>query len=136
MDAIQLPITALYTGLFGLIIVAMSIRVVVIRGQTKISYMEGSNDTLARAMRVHGKCVEYVSIALILMGLVELNGAPVWAIHTVGVVLLLAWAAHAHVLYTGTGAFATRVIGTSGSWFVIGAAAIWAINQYLAAVSA
>ena len=133
MNAIQLPITALYAGLFGLIIVAMAIRVVVIRAKTKISYMEGGNDTLARAMRVHGNCVEYVPMALILMGLMELNGAPVWAIHTAGVVLLLARAAHAHALYTG--AFPTRVIGTTGSWFVIAAAAAWAINQYLAVVS-
>ena len=70
-----LPITALYAGVLALILTWLSSGAGLMRGKTKIPYGDGGDAQLLEKMRRHGNATEYVPIAVILLGILELNGA-------------------------------------------------------------
>lgn len=88
-------ISALYAGLLGLLFLFLSFRVIHLRRHHKVSVGDGGEKALAKAMRVQANCVEYASVGLILLIADELQGAPAWAIHGLGVTLVLGRALHA-----------------------------------------
>lgn len=88
-------IAPLYAGLLGLLFLHLSIRVISLRRHHKVSVGDGGEKALSKAMRVQANCVEYASIGLILLIGAELQGAPTWAIHGLGVTLLLGRVLHA-----------------------------------------
>ncbi len=67
-------VTLLYAGLFGLMAIAVAIPAGRLRSVTGISVGDGGNPDLVLAMRRHANFVEWVPIALILIGLLEMNG--------------------------------------------------------------
>lgn len=76
-------------------------------------------------MRIHGNFIEYVPMAIILMGIAELGGGPAWALHTYGIALVVARAVHCYAL--GWQNFPTRVASVLVTWVLLAAAAVWAI---------
>ena len=88
-------ITALYAGLLALLYVGISGWVVRVRIQQKVLSGDKGNPVMANAMRVHANFAEYVPLALILLLLAEMQGAPALALHALGAVLLLARVMHA-----------------------------------------
>ncbi|TBX27684.1 MULTISPECIES: MAPEG family protein [Nioella] len=88
-------IAPLYAGLLGLLFLHLSIRVISLRRHHKVSVGDGGEKALSKAMRVQANCVEYASIGLILLFGAELQGAPTWAVHGLGVTLLLGRVLHA-----------------------------------------
>jgi uncharacterized membrane protein YecN with MAPEG domain len=86
MTITDMPVTLGAAGLLGLYYVFLSARVVMARGKSKISLGDGSSGPVAIgqegeasalmiASRVHGNFIEYVPLALILMGGIESAGA-------------------------------------------------------------
>jgi hypothetical protein len=122
MNTISIPITAVFVALLALMLVGISIRVTVLRARKKISLFDGGDPELGRALRAQGNFIEYVPIALALMGLIEGLGAKPWLVYTFGAVLLAARLAHAWGLYSDV--FRARVIGTSVTWFLLAAGAL------------
>ena len=119
MSAFPIPITAVFTGLLALMLVGISIRVTVLRAKKKISFFDGGDKELGAAIRVQGNFIEYVPMALALMGLIEAMGAKHWVVYLFGILLVLARIVHAWGLYSGV--FQGRVIGTTTTWIVIAA---------------
>ena len=66
-----------------------------LRRSLRVSVGDGGEKALSKAIRVQANCVEYASIGLILLFGAELQGAPTWAIHGLGVTLLLGRVLHA-----------------------------------------
>ena len=66
---------------------------------------------LALRIRRHGNFVESVPLALILMGLAEMRGAPVYLLHGMGVVLVLARLSHAVGLSVANPSHPLRILG-------------------------
>jgi uncharacterized membrane protein YecN with MAPEG domain len=129
MDSLLFPITGFYAALLGLLLVALSARVVTIRGKKKIAFGDGSDQELLRAIRVQGNFVEYVPIALILIGIVEVNEAPRWAVHGLGQALLLGRMAHIYSIHAD--ALRVRVAAMTATWGVIVVAALWNAGRFL-----
>ncbi len=129
MAAVPPLITAAYAGLLALMLVALSIRVIRIRRRARIALLDGGDEALRRAIRVQGNFTEYVPMALILMALVEAGGAPGWAIHALGLVLLAGRAAHAHAIAAAN--LRARVAGMMATFTVLAIAALLAIGQFL-----
>ena len=129
MRVLALPITLLYAGILGVLLVALSVRVTALRGKHKVNLGDGGNEELQRAIRVQGNFVEYVPLALILIGLLEMNGAPAWAVHAFGIVLAVARLSHAYSLYAAS--MPPRIVGTSGTWAVLAVAGLWAVARSL-----
>ena len=119
MSTIPVPITAVFTGLLALMLVGVSIRVTVLMAKKKINLFDGGDPELGRAIRVQGNFIEYVPLALALMGLIEWIGAKPWVVYLFGAALLAARFAHAWGLYSDV--FQGRVIGTTVTWIVLAA---------------
>jgi len=119
MSAFPIPITAIFTGVLALMLVGVSVRVTMLRARKRINLFDGGDPQLGAAIRVQGNFIEYVPLALALMGLVEALGTKPWIVYTYGAVLLAARFVHAWGLYAGV--FQGRVVGTTATWVLIAA---------------
>jgi uncharacterized membrane protein YecN with MAPEG domain len=79
---------ALYVSVFTLILFWLSIKVIENRRKHKVSVGDGGVEELRIAMAVQSNAVEYLPIGLLLMLVLELNGAGKWLIHAFGVTLI------------------------------------------------
>lgn len=119
MTGLALPITGIYAGICGLLIMILGILVVVGRVKHKVDIGDGGNDGMIKAIRVHGNAAEYVPMAIILIALVELSPAPDWMVHTLGIALVVARLAHAQGLNQSLATSPGRFIGTTVTWLVM-----------------
>ncbi len=119
------PITALYAALSGLLVLALAFNVVRYRFGRGISLGDGGDARITRAVRAHGNAVEYIPLALILIGLLEGNNANAWALHLYGALLVLGRVAHAWGM-TGPGSEVNnfRKFGIIATWAVFLAASV------------
>jgi hypothetical protein len=104
-------ITGLYAAIFALIQIKFTLNVAMRRKGAKISLGDGGDDTLNRKIRAHGNFVETVPMALFLMGIAELSGAPFWSIHVLGGLMLIGRILHYSAIVTGTGYGKNRMYG-------------------------
>ena len=100
-----LTATPLYAGLLSLLFVALSARVIVHRRRARVSVGDGNDQALRQKMRVQANFAEYTPIGLILLGLTEMQGAPYWVVHILGLTLLTGRLSHA----AGMGASPQRI---------------------------
>ena len=92
-----MTITLLYAGLLALIFFALSYRVVQARS-SGISLGDGGDLLLLRRIRAHGNFAEYVPLLLLMIALLEFEGLPDYAIHGLGLALVLARSLHGYAL--------------------------------------
>ncbi|CAK4074600.1 MAPEG family protein [Vibrio sp. 16] len=88
-------VTALYASILAGLMIWLSIEVIKQRRKAQIKYADGGVDALQVARSAHGNAVDYVPITLILMAMVEYNGASVWLIHLFGTLFVLGRILHA-----------------------------------------
>jgi len=99
--------------------------------QTGIYLGDGGNAEVTAAMRRHGNFVENVPMLLILMGLLELNRVDSTYLHVIGVLVLVARAAHAYGMRAEEEPGRLfRGIGAGGSTLAMLAASIMAIASF------
>ncbi len=88
------PVTALYAAPLALVGLALAARAGAQRGKLKIAVGDGGHDQLLKHTRAHANYTEYVPLILVLMALLELNGAGAGWLHTIGASLLAARIVH------------------------------------------
>jgi uncharacterized membrane protein YecN with MAPEG domain len=71
----MLPITSLYAGILGLVLLVLSFRVIAVRRSARISLGAGGNPVLERRIRSHANFCEFAPLILLLLALAELGGA-------------------------------------------------------------
>jgi uncharacterized membrane protein YecN with MAPEG domain len=122
-----LQITALYASILMIFALALSAKAGSFRGKSGISVLHGDppNMELVQRVRVHQNFLEYVPMAIILMGLLESNGANATFLHVFGVVLIIARYAHAVGLKHDSMASIGRLIGAGGTALISAAAALY-----------
>ena len=123
--------TMLYAGLLGLMSIAIAFQAGSLRGKTGISIGDGGNTELLLAMRRHGNFAEFVPLALILIGLLELSGVQGIALHLLGGGLVVARVAHAVGLEADTIQSALRGVGAGGTALITVVASVWNIVRAL-----
>jgi len=104
-------VTALYAGIFALMQVFLTLRVVQKRMFHQVSLGHGDNEDLMRHIRIHGNFVETIPMALFLMMLLESSGLDWWVIHALGGAMLLSRILHMVGLLTGDGRGHLRTAG-------------------------
>src|SRR6478736_2678536 len=115
-----MAITMLYAGALALVLIMLSVRTIQARAATKVFMGDGGNPLLLRRMRGMANFVEYVPMALILMGLLETHGERRWEIHALGATLLVARLAHGFTFAFAENFPPGRFIGAVGSQAVVG----------------
>ena len=123
-------VTILYAGLLGILSLVLSFLVGNMRGKTGVSIGDGGNKDLLLAMRRQANFVEYVPLALILIGLLEMNGVSVAVIHIMGAVLVFSRLAHAQGLRADSMQGIGRLIGAAGTALLTLVASVWCIVAF------
>lgn len=123
------PITGLFAGILTAFALVLSARAGTYRGKNRVSvlYGEPTDWTLVERVRAHQNFLEYVPLALILMGLIELNGGSPRFLYAAGTLLVGARIAHALGLKHDDIAHKGRFVGAAGTALVSAAAAGYAI---------
>ncbi|MBL6986064.1 MAG: MAPEG family protein [Methylobacter sp.] len=93
-------ITSLYASLSALLIVRLALLVIKLRRKNRVSVGDGGIEELQLAIRAHANAVEWIPISLLLLLMLELNGAPTLLIHILGGTLLIGRILHAMGLPT------------------------------------
>ena len=120
-------ITLFYAGLCTILVVFLAVRVVRWRFRHKIGMGDGGDRNLLMRVRAHANAVEYMPLALILLGGMELNGYSNNLIHGFGSILLVSRAAHAWGLSHSSGTSRGRFMGSLFTWLLMLAMAGFAV---------
>jgi uncharacterized membrane protein YecN with MAPEG domain len=124
-------ITLLYAGLCALLVLFLAMRVISFRMKARIGIGDGGDNELHRRVRVHANAVEYLPLALILLGGMELNGYPNAVIHAFGATLLVSRLLHAWGLSRKSGASPGRFLGTLLTLLLMIAMSLFAIAGFV-----
>lgn len=118
---IHLPVTLFASGVLGILCVVLSLMVSTARSKTKVMIGDGAGtagaEPLFLAIRAHGNFVEYVPLALILLGGVEVSGASRLTCEVFAALLIAARLLHAVGLTKGV--LALRASGAMITTLVI-----------------
>ncbi len=124
----SLTISPFFAGLMILLQVFMTAFVGLYRVKSGIEFLDGGDVTMTRRMRAHGNFIETVPIALLVMALAELSGAPAALLWSGGAVLLVGRLLHVFTIVR-YGTAPGRAIGmamTTLPMAVLGGYLIWA----------
>jgi len=125
-------LTAYYAGLFAIILIVLSLRVVLGRARHKVHHGDGGVDMLNRMIRAQGNFTEYVPFALILAALVEASGVAAEKMHMLMIPLLVARVAHPIGMMApvaSTQQFTLRGVSVLVTWLVIAVEAVLLLLQ-------
>lgn len=119
------PVSFLYAGLLGLLLIALSTQVVLARRRFRVGLGHGTEEGLQQAVRVQANYAEYVPLAVLLLVLAEIAGMPTEAVHGAGIVLVASRVLHARGLMQSPGRSFGRFYGTAGTWLTIVGLSLW-----------
>lgn len=109
-------ITLLFASLHALLMLLLAVRVVGHRRSAKIGLGDGGDKSLAKKVRAHANFIEYVPMALILLGLLELSGLAALWLWICGGTLLAGRVLHAVGLSRSAGVSFGRFWGILLTW--------------------
>ena len=130
----MLKVIPIYAALLAFFYVYLSARTIGVRRKAKISIGDGGDDEMLRAMRMHANFAEYAPITLILLAFVDLQGGPIWLLHSLGVLFVIARLSHAYGIRSVQAPGKFRVAGMVGTFTTIAVSAAWLLNAYLIAL--
>ncbi|KII76317.1 MAPEG family protein [Vibrio renipiscarius] len=102
-------ITALYAALLTLLMMWLAVQVIKQRKHHQVAHGDGQIEALEVARSAHGNAVDCIPMTVILLALLEFNGANVLLIHGLGVVFLVGRVVHARAILSQD--FKGRVMG-------------------------
>jgi uncharacterized membrane protein YecN with MAPEG domain len=124
------PLTALYAGVLGLLLLGLGARVSLLRSKLRVGTGHGNDPHLARAIRAHGNAVEWILPMLLLFLVAELDGANRTFLHVCGMTFIGARIAHAAGLLRTSKESSGRFWGTAATWLVVAVLALWDIAAF------
>ena len=119
------PVSFLYAGLLGLLLIGLSVQVVLARRRHRVHLGAGGEEGLRQAIRVQANFAEYVPFAVLLLVFSEITGLPSAVVHGAGLLLVASRVAHAIGLARRPGRSFGRFYGTAGTWLVIVGLSLW-----------
>ena len=119
MDIAGFAAVGLYAGLNALVLIWITTATGRLRGKLKIFVGDGAHPHMIRIMRGHANAIETIPIALILMLLMAVYGAPLFVIHGFGIALTLGRILHAVHFIAADAPGWQRVVGAVLSLLVV-----------------
>jgi len=124
-------VTPLYAALLTLLFVSLSARTLRLRRRLRVAVGDGGHPQLLRAMRVHANFAEYAPLALLLIFMFELSGAPRLLLHALCLCLLVGRMAHAYGVSKIRENFRYRVFGMAMTFSALLGAAFGLLVLYV-----
>ena len=121
-------VTPLYAGILALWFVILSARVVNLR-RGGILFGDDGNVEVTRIVRAQANFAEYVPLALLLMGFLEVSRYSIYLLHGLGIALIVARLLHGLALSFGWPRRFGRVFGSALTFIVLGIAAVLCVYQ-------
>lgn len=128
-------ITPIYAGLLALLYLVLSYRIIKMRGPGGPSLGDGGDPMLLRRIRAHGNFAEYVPFILLMIGMLELGHFPGYALHALGLTLLIARLLHGYALSFSESFKFGRFWGTALTFLLLAVCAVLCIYQGFRAYS-
>ncbi len=119
-------VTLFYAGILGIFYVLLGFYVVKNRRLHRVSLGVGKDvPALERAVRIHGNFAENVPFFIVLLALIEMNGAYLWIIHLLGIMMVAGRVIHFLGIKHKEGASRERFVGMVLTWTsILGASAL------------
>ncbi len=92
----MLSITPIYASLLAILYIVLSFLVISQRRSDKVSYGDGGKPDMLKVIRTHSNFIEYTPFALLLITMVELQGAGALMLNLLGLCLLSGRLSHAY----------------------------------------
>ncbi|HEY2190333.1 MAG TPA: MAPEG family protein, partial [Caldimonas sp.] len=115
-----------------LLFVVLSVRTLLLRRTLGIAIGDAGNESMLRAMRVHGNFAEYVPLSLLLMYLVEVTGASPLYVHALGFAVIAGRVSHAIGVSRLKENYAFRIVGITLTLAPLVAASLRLLRVFLA----
>ena len=118
----DMHVTAYTAAALAVILVALALPISLRRQKTKISLGSGDDSLLHVQVRAHGNFTEYAAFGLLMLALIEFNGAPLWMLCTVATALVAGRLVHALGMFfhsiplRGVGMIATYFSALMAAW--------------------
>ena len=122
-------VTPLYAGLLTLLFLFLSIRVARLR--KRIAFGDDGDVNVARVIRAQANFAEYVPLALLMMGFLEVTRYSIYLLHALGITLLIARLIHGAALSLGWQQRFGRFTGASLTFIVLLIEAVLCVYQGL-----
>jgi len=132
----SLPITTILISLLAFLFVRLSLQVVTLRRQNRVSLGDGGKEDLQRAIRGQGNCAEYAPIGVLLVLVAELQSANTIATIVLGVLaaaFLLGRLLHGYAFAFTSGNMTCRVRGMQLT--ILSILALAALNLLMPAIA-
>ena len=123
-------VTPLYAGLLALFFVMLSARVVNLR-RRGIIFGDNGDVGVIRIVRAQANFAEYVPLALLMLGLLEMGRSSIYLLHALGIALLIARLFHGLALSFGWQMRFGRVAGAALTFIVLLIEAVLCLYQGL-----
>ena len=91
-------ISAMYASILAALMIWLAFQVIKQRRSAKVAYADGGVNALQVARSAHSNAVDYIPITLILLVLVEFNGASPWMIHVIAILFVVGRVIHAKAI--------------------------------------
>ncbi len=125
-----LSISPIYIALLGLFFIPITLRVGAYRVSNKISLGDGGDPELLKRMRGQANFIETVPLVALMLVMMDVTGASLPWLHTVGALILGGRLLH-YVGLTGIGPFVCRPIGIFATLGAYLAASGWLIYSFI-----
>ena len=119
-----ITISPIYAALTAFIFLGLSWRVIQYRRANIISLGDKGDKNLLKRMRAQANCAEYAPVALLVLLMTELAGAPAVAVHLMGVAIVLGRVLHAYGFSSTPQIIILRQIGILLNLLAIGLGAL------------
>lgn len=127
----DIRITGFYAGLLALLYLILAARIIRLRWKYRVGIGSGGEEELKAAIRVQGNFIEYVPFILILLGIIETQGAASALVHGMGITTLIARLSHAVGITKTIGVSVFRTIGVLGTFAVLLFSAGICVGQFI-----
>lgn len=107
----DLSVTPIYAALLAFLFLSLSVRVIAYRRSNQLSVGDEGDRELLKRMRVQANCAEYAPMGVLLLLLCEFMGTPGFAVHGLGLLLLLGRVLHAAGMSRRPQNYTFRTIG-------------------------
>jgi len=124
MVRMSFVITSFYAAVLALMFVGLAALVIRQRFKLRVGLGDDNQPELLKAIRIHGNFAEYVPLLLVLLALLEAQGAALWQLHLVGGLTLAGRLLHLSGLLKSSGTSLPRLFGMIFTFVALMVAAI------------